>query len=229
MSIISVYNCHNTWLLAVNDPVITKWADVNQVILQEQLKAKNLLHFSCVSTRWMSSRRSCGSLPCALCGRREYDAASSPPPPPAGGASRPLSLPSAQKPTSARASEQCPKGGHEKEKQPNKAKVTVAPSSRLNLTLHFGDSPCRWRGLLSVFLPACQCVERRWPAPAARRRTREEPAAESKASPPQPANTRIQLLQSQISLLNTDDGAKKHKKKQKQNPNQSASHLSLFV
>lgn len=134
----------------------------------------------------MSSRRSCGSLPCAPCGRRECDAAPSPPhPPAAGGASRPLPLPSAQRQTSARASERCPEGGPES--RSNQLKQVYSRSLR---PIHFfRDSPCRWRGLLSVVPPACLCVERRWPAPAARGRTqpRGEPAAESQASPPRPA------------------------------------------
>lgn len=62
----------------------------------------------------------------------------------------------------------------------------------LHTTTYISDLPCRLRGLLSVFLSACPCVEHRWRAPAAQRKTKppEVPAPESKASPAQTENKR---------------------------------------
>ncbi len=77
----------------------------------------------CVSKRWMSSRRSCGSPPCALSGRGRDVGASPPPwlprphpppPPPTWAASHLVSLPWHQKKTSARANERDPKGGQKR-------------------------------------------------------------------------------------------------------------------
>lgn len=108
------------WHLAVNDPVTTK-RGVN-LSLKSTVKNKNTPAWTWTNTRWTSSRRSCGILPCALFGRGEDVAASPPPwlppppppPPPARGASRLLSPPSVRIQTSARASERDPKGGQQR-------------------------------------------------------------------------------------------------------------------
>lgn len=177
----------------MNDPAIA-----NDIVLFKSTTELTIQGVSsCVNTRWTSSRRSCGSRPCALFGRGEGVAASPPPwppdPPPARGASRLLSLPWVQTQTSTRASEQDPKKRGKRETKKIISDKNCSPwKTKKRLWKHtnlksINDSPSPLWDLLSVFPSAYLCVEHSWPAPAAQRKTEppEEHAPESEASPPQ--------------------------------------------
>lgn len=155
-------------------------------MLQSQTKLSQLV--SRVNMRWKFSRRSCGSLLCALFGVAAGVASPPPPHPPALGASAHLRLPPTQTQTLARASERDPKRQNKcvKEQSGNHVISSDHPQSLHCKTHCVSDSPCRLPGLLSAFLSACLCVEQRSPAPAARRKT-EPPGAAAPgrgASPP---------------------------------------------